>query len=203
MGRGLPLSGEGMAMDAKAVFERQETTAREICLQLKKEHAMRAKSAPKSALHEVRVGDPVWVLRPRPIGTQGTKTWFTPREVVRRIGEDTYRIKVGPRQFRKRHESQLRALEPDCVGLCREPDYAVHEANSDEDYAEQDDSTVENILAQGSSASTPEGVEFKVRWGMSAGTRERFRSLTWRLQSGRLKPGATDPRPELFPEWAD
>ena len=29
-GRGLPLSGEGMAMDATGFFERQETTARDI-----------------------------------------------------------------------------------------------------------------------------------------------------------------------------
>ena len=49
----------------------------------------------------------MWVIRPRPMGTHRTKTWFTPGEVVRRIGEDTYRIKVGHGQFRERHESQL------------------------------------------------------------------------------------------------
>ena len=74
LGRGLPLSGEGMAMDAKEFFERQETTARDIRQQLEKEHAVRAKTAPKSAAHTFRAGDPVWVLRPRPIGTHCTKT---------------------------------------------------------------------------------------------------------------------------------
>ena len=34
--RGLPLSGDGMAKEAKEFFARQETTAREICQQLKK-----------------------------------------------------------------------------------------------------------------------------------------------------------------------
>ena len=95
-------------MDAKDFFERQETMAWEICQQLEKEHAVQAKTAPKSAAHKFRVGDPVWVLRPRPMGTHRTKPWFTPGEMVCRIGEDTYRIKVGPGQFRERHESQLR-----------------------------------------------------------------------------------------------
>ena len=116
LGRGLPLSGNGMAMDAKEFFARQETTAREIRQQLEKEHSERAKTAPKTAAHNFRLGDPVWMLRPRPMGTHRTKTWLTLREVVRRIGEDTYRIKVGHGQFRVRHESQLRVREPDICG---------------------------------------------------------------------------------------
>ena len=39
LGRGLPLSGDGMAMDAKEFFARQEATARDIRQQLEKEHA--------------------------------------------------------------------------------------------------------------------------------------------------------------------
>ena len=81
LGRGLPLSGDGMAMDAKEFFARQEATEPDIREQLEKEHAERQKS----------VGDPVWVIRPCPMGTSRTKTWFTPGEVVCRIGEDTYR----------------------------------------------------------------------------------------------------------------
>ena len=164
LGRGLPLSGEGMAMDAKEFFEQQETTAREICQQLEKKHAVRAKTAPKSAPHKFRVGDPVWVLRPRPMGTDRTKTWFTPGEVVRRIGEDTYRIKLSPGQFRERHESQRHPRVPDVRGKHVSLDYAANEADSDDDYAEQDDYTVGKILAKRLSASAPGGVEFKVRW---------------------------------------
>ena len=43
-------------------------------------------------------------------------------------------------------------------------DYAAHEADWDHDYAEQDNYTVEKILAQRLSDSAPGGVEFKVRW---------------------------------------
>ena len=89
LGRGLPLSGDGMAMNAKEFCARQEQTARDIRQQLEKEHAERQKSAPSSTAQKFRVGDPVWVIRPRPMGTHRTKTWFTPGEVVRRIGENT------------------------------------------------------------------------------------------------------------------
>ena len=164
LGRGLPLSGDGMAMDAKEFFARQEATARDIRQQLGKEHAERQKSAPSSTAQTFRVGDPVWVIRPRPMGTQRTKTWFTLGEVVRRIGEDTYRIKIGHGQFRERHEKQLRVREPDLRGQHVALDYAAHEADSDDNYAEQDNYTVEKILAQRPNASAPGGLEFKIRW---------------------------------------
>ena len=164
LSRGLPLSGDGMAMDAKEFFARQEATARDIRQQLGKGHAERQKSAPSSTAQKFRVGDPVWVIRPRPMGTHRTKTWFTPGQVVRRIGEDTYRIKVGHGQFRERHESQLRVREPDLRGQHVSLDYTAHEADSDDDYTEQDDYTVEKILAQRPNASAPGGLEFKVHW---------------------------------------
>ena len=103
------------------------------------------------------------MIRPRPMGIHCTKTWFTPREVVRRIREDTYRIKVGHGQFRERHESQLRVREPDLRGQHVSLDYAAHEADSDDDYAEQYDYTVEKILAQRPNASAPGGLDFKLR----------------------------------------
>ena len=161
LGRGLPLLGDGIAMDAKEFFARQEATARHIRQQLKKEHAVPQKSAPSSTAQTFRVGDPVWVIRPRPMGTHGTKTWFTPGEVVRRIGGDTYRIKVGHGQFRERHESQLRVREHDLRGQHVSLDYTAHEADWDDDYAEQDDYTVEKNLAQRPNASAPGGLEFK------------------------------------------
>ena len=74
LGRGLPLSDDDMAMDAKEFLARQEATARDIRQQLEKEHAERQKSAPSSTAQKLRVGDPVWVIRPRPMGTHRTKT---------------------------------------------------------------------------------------------------------------------------------
>ena len=153
-----------MAMDAKEFFAQQETTAREIRQQLEKDHTVRPKNAPKSTAHKFRVGDPVWVLRSRPMGTHDTQTSFTPGEMVLRIAEDSYRIKLGPGQFRERHEGQLPVCEPDVHRKHVSLDYTAHEADSDDDYAEQDDYTNAKILAQRPSAPAPGGVEFKVPW---------------------------------------
>ena len=108
--------------------------------------------------------------------------------------------------------------------MCGNPTSVAHEADSDDDYAEQDDYTVEKILAQRPNASAPGGLEFKVRWrgyGPShhtwepvslfvprkntlfrdyvAGTRPRSMSRTWQHSPGRLQPGAPDQRPKLSP----
>ena len=128
----------------------------------------------------------MWVIRPRPMGTNRTKTWFTPGEVVCRIGEYTYRIKVGHGPFRERQESQLRVREPDLRCQHVSLDYAAHEADSDDDYAEQDDYTVEKILAQRPNAWAPRGLEFKVRWrgyGPSHDTWEPVSSFVPRMNT--------------------
>ena len=73
LGRGLTLSGDGMAMDAKEFFAQQDPAAREIRQQLEKEHAVQAQTAAKCTAHNFRVGEPVWVLRPRPMGTHAPR----------------------------------------------------------------------------------------------------------------------------------
>ena len=80
---------------------------------------------------------------------------------MRRIGEDTYRIKVGPGQFRERHESELGARESNIRGNHVSPDFT---ALKDGDYAEQDNYSVEKILAQRPNDSALGGVEYKVSW---------------------------------------
>ena len=164
------------------------------------------------------------MIRPRPMGTDSIKTWFTAGEVVRRIGEDTYRIKVGHRQFLERHESQLCVREPDLRGQHVSLDYAAHEADSDDDYAEQDDYTVEKILAQRPNASGPEAWSSRFvgeamgrpgtpgnpsprscrglippLWITSASTRPSSMLRTWQHSPGRLQPEAPDHRPGLSP----
>ena len=165
---------------------RQDSTARDIRQQLEKQHAERQKSAWSSTAQRFRFGDPVWVIRPRPMGTHRTKTWFTPGEVVRRINEYTYRIKVGHGQFQECRESQFPVREPDFRGQHVSLDYAVHEADTDDDYAEQNNYTVEKILAQRLNASAAGGLEFKVRsrgYGPSHDTWEHVSSFVPRIDT--------------------
>ena len=116
---------------------------------------MRANTAPKTAAQKLRSGEPVGVVTFRPMGTQRIKSWFTPGEVVGGIGEETYRIRVRPGQFRERHERQLRFREPDVRGKHVSLDYAPDEADSEDDFAEQDNYTIQKILAKRPSASAP------------------------------------------------
>ena len=65
-------------------------------------------------------------------------------------------------------------------------DFTAHEAVLDDDYAEQDNYTVEKILAQRPSASAPGGLEFKVRWqgyGPSHDTSEPVSSFVPRINT--------------------
>ena len=65
-------------------------------------------------------------------------------------------------------------------------DYPAHEADSDDDYAEQDDYTVDRKLAQRPNASAPGGVQFKVRWrgfGLSHDTCGRVSSFVPRIKT--------------------
>ena len=110
MGRGLPLSTDGMAMDARQFFERNQLTEREVRQEREKEHSERAKTAPSSEPQVFKVGDLVRVERPRPLGTHLTQTWFTPGEVVRRLGQDAYRVKVGPGRYREHHWTRAPSL---------------------------------------------------------------------------------------------
>ena len=97
------------------------------------------------------------------MGTYRTETWFKPREVVRKIGEGTSRLKVGSAQFRERHQSKLHARAPHIRGKHGLPNYTAHETNSAADYAEHVSYSVKKILAQRQNAFAPSAVEFKVR----------------------------------------
>ena len=165
LSRGLPWSTEGLARDAKESMEAMADTHEQVRKALEEDHEKRRKLAPRSPTSTYKNGDHVWVLRPRPMGTHRTKTWWTPGVVVKRLGEDTYRVRTGPGQFKDRHgTTQLLPRVPDLRGKHVELDYTAHDGDSDDDYAEQDDHTVEKILGHRSNPQVPGGIEFRVRW---------------------------------------
>ena len=96
---------------------------------------MRAKIAQKPIAQRLRPGDPIWTQRPRPGGPRRTKTWFMRGELVPRIVEDTYCVKVGDQKFREKHESPIRAREPDIRGKHVSLDYTAHKPDWNNDYA--------------------------------------------------------------------
>ena len=85
-------------------------------------------------------------------------------------------------------------------------DYTAHEADSDDNYAEQDDNTVEKILAQRPNASVAGGVEFRVRWRgyrPSNDTWEPVSSFVPQINSTLMTQGASSQHcpccPSRFP----
>ena len=129
LGRRLPLSGGGMAIHAKDFLARQETTAQKISQWLDNEYAVRAKAVLKLTSQKLRIHDPVWGIRLPPMGEHRTKSRFTPAKVLWRIGEDTYRVEAGPKQFRKQLETLLRDGEPNIRWKHVSLDYTPHEPN--------------------------------------------------------------------------
>ena len=75
---------------------------------------MRAKTTCQLTAPTFTVGDRLWVVRRGSMGTHRSKAWVTPSDVVHRLSEDTYCIKVGP--GKERHDSQLRARQLDIRG---------------------------------------------------------------------------------------
>ena len=106
--------------------------------------------------------------------------------ILSTLSSDTRDDFVGHRQFQERHESQLHVRDPYLHGQHVSLDYAAHEADSADDYAEPDDYTVEQILAQRLNASAPGGLEFKVHWrgyGPSHDTWEPVSSFVPRINT--------------------
>ena len=163
VGHGLPFSGEGMAMDAKEFFDRQETTSgrfvsssrRSMPCELRPSESLQRRNS--AWVTRCRYSDPgLWALtapkpgsHPERLSAESVETPTASRWAPSRSGND---MKVHPR-------------EPDVRGKDVSLDYATHEADSDDNYAEHDDYTVEKLLAQRPSALAPGGVEFMVRWG--------------------------------------
>ena len=74
--------------------------------------------------------------------------------------------------------------------LAESLDYTAHEADLDDTYVEQDDYTVEKILAQRPNASVAGGVKFRVRWrgyGPSHDTWEPVSSFAPRINTPFMK----------------
>ena len=170
------------------------------------------------------MGDLVWGLRPRPMGTHRTKTWFTPGEVVRRFDEDTYRVKVDPGHFGERHGSQPRAPEPDIrgthVSLDMPPMKLVQTTTMPSRTTTQSRRSrcsvqmphwpeVCSSECHGEATVRPTTLGIRSHpsrrgstlpsWSFSASTRSSSKSVTSKLSPRGLKRHGTYPCPELSP----
>ena len=226
LSRGLPLSGDGMAMDAKEFFARQQATARDIRQQLEKEHAERQKSAPSSTAQKFRVGDPVWVIRPRPMGTHRTKTWVTHPErwsagLVRTptisrwvtdssgsatrvnsvCGNPTSVASMCPWTILHMRLIRTTTMLSRTTIQLRRSWPSVRTPRHPEVWSSR---FVGEAMGRPTTPGNPSPRSCRGlilhSWTTSASTRPRSTSRTWQHSPRRLQPGVPDQRPELSPD---
>ena len=81
---------------------------------LTKEHKKRHHCQEKPPVTKYKVGDAAWRECPSKLSEHQQATYYVSAEAQKRLGEDTYTLKVGERLYRDRHHSQvkLRILDP-------------------------------------------------------------------------------------------
>ena len=89
--------------------------------------------------------DLVWILRPRPLGTDKVSTmWLGPCKVLQRLSAHTYTIQVSESTVRDVHASQLKKYFAPCVGQSW-PMFYTRE-HVDDTHALEGDWDVEKII---------------------------------------------------------
>ena len=225
LGRGLPLSGDGMTMDTKEFFARQEATARDIRQQLEKEHAVRQKSAPSSTAQRFRVGDPVWMIRPAPWAPTAPKPGSLPErwsaELVRTPTASTrVRDSFGsatkvnsvcgnpipvanmcPLTTPHMRPTRMTTMLSRTTIRSRRSWPSVRTPRHPEAWSSR---FVDKAMGRLTTPGNPSPRSCRgltpPSWTTSASTRPSSTFRTWQHSPGRLQPGAPDHRPELSPD---
>ena len=165
LSRSLPRYTTGLAKDAVEAFKEAEDTAKLVKDALEKEHAKRQDKTPKRPLTSFKVGGYVWVERPRPLGTDRTKTWYTPGKIPNRVGRSIFLFQTGRSQFKVRQETQLKVRVPDITGKHVDLQCTQHEDDCDEDeYLEADNYVVDKVWSYPPNPAVLGAIEFKVKW---------------------------------------
>ena len=79
----------------------------------------------------------LWPERPFKLSEHRHATYYFPAEVQKRLGEDTYTLKIGERLYSDRHHSQMNPRAPDPTGKHVQFDYADLEVDKDSPFTEE------------------------------------------------------------------
>ena len=105
-----------------------------------------------------------------------------PGVIVRKVGQDVYKVRVGDNKILARDHTQLRPREPDTSGRPVTFEFTAGDVDWD-DEGEDDDFTAEKILTDKPDPGTPGGRLYKVRWKEFAASRDLCRGIP---RSGRI-----------------
>ena len=145
--QGLPWATPWKALDCEEFVANAEEVAAKVTEALTEEQDKRRHYQAKGPVAKYKVGDTVWLERPYKLSEhRQATTYYVPAEVQKRLGEDTYTLKVGERLYRDRHHSQMKLRVPDSRGKHVQFDYADLEVDEDDPFAEEQEYNTSRIL---------------------------------------------------------
>ena len=113
---GLPFTPERLCPEAQAHFDHLEEMDKAIARHMNDKHKLeqdRHNSKVKDRM-SFRVGDQVWLQKPRQVGGPKIQTWWTgPAQILRRTGANSYIISTPAGTELDVHLSQLKPYEED------------------------------------------------------------------------------------------
>ena len=101
------------AHDCEEFMAYAEEMVAKVTEALTREHEKRRHYPKKATVAKHNVRDGVRRDRPSKLSEHRQATYYIPAEVHKRLGEDTYTLKVGQRLFRDRHHTQMKPHVPD------------------------------------------------------------------------------------------
>ena len=107
----LPWTSDGESEDARQFFERMARIDTEVARLREEAHRQVTKrvNEHRNRRPPYRIGDYVFMLRPRSLGGVKIKTWWLgPYEIVARIGQDSYQVKIPREGVVDVHATQLK-----------------------------------------------------------------------------------------------
>jgi hypothetical protein len=171
---GLPYTPDRECQEAQDYFDQIEELDRLVADNLDSEHNM-AQSRHNARIRsrpEFKVGDLVWVMKPKPIGGHKTQTYWTgPTTILSRSGESSFTIATRNEGMRAVHIAQLKPYFDDLL----EGGVPLHHFRPENRDPPVGTPAIEEILSH---RTEPGGmIWFLVRWSGSSAEQDSWLSL--------------------------
>ena len=160
----LPWVTLGKAPDYEEFMASAEEMAAKVTEALTKEHEKRHHYQEKAPVTKYKVGDPVWLERPSILSEHRQATYYVPAAVQKRLGEDTYTLKLGERLYRAWRHSQEKTPVSNPRGKHIQFDYADMEVDEGDPSSEEHEYNPLKILGYRRAPDVAGGYEFKTQW---------------------------------------
>ena len=117
----LPFEPPSECEDAQNFFKRMEEVDKKVAQVLNDKHWETARriNVDRKPFRVFVVGSKAWYLRPENSGEKLDSRWLGPVEVVKRVGNNTYEVRVKPELVIQAHATQLKPwIEDKVSGAC-------------------------------------------------------------------------------------